>query len=330
MSRVLSAVLVALVLSSLALFGVEHYWRGRGYAPVIMDSADFWSIQRARVYARDSRPLVFLGASRTLYAIDRETVLTRLPGYAPVMLARDGEYPLATLRDLAEDTSFNGVVICDLDAVAFSTLGIDMQRPMVDFYHQQFTPSRAMHRLLLSHWQRQSVLARPDFSLTRAVLRVWKQEPEPFHPFQWLNLRRFGFIDFSAGDPEPHRQELVRNLESFNGHFPRFPFDEWWPQVEASHGWVKAIQARGGEVIFYASPTSGLRRDAFEDWAPRAEYWDKMAAVSPAKVLNALDVPALRDFPLPDDSHVDYRQKPAYTHALIDALQTRGWLQTPH
>ena len=93
---------------------------------------------------------------------------------------------------------------------------------------------------------------------------------------------------------------------------------------------MKAIQARGGEVIFYASPTSGLRRDAFEDWAPRAEYWDKMAAVSPAKVLNALDVPALRDFPLPDDSHVDYRQKPAYTHALIDALQTRGWLQTPH
>lgn len=330
MRRVLTAAVIALVLSSLVLSGVAKYWRGRGYAPVIMDSPDFWSIQRANVYARDKTPLVFLGASRTLYAIDRDTVISRLPGYTPVMLARDGEYPLATLRDLAEDEDFRGTVVCDLDAIAFSEPGLVMQQAQVDYFHQQFTPSRSLHRRLLSHWQRWSVLARPDFSLTRSVLRSWKAEPEPFHPFQWLSLRRYGSIDFTVGDPEVPKQDLIREVESHDGHLPRFPFDEWWPQVEASHAWVNAIQARGGEVIFYASPTSGFRREVFEDWAPRAEYWDKMAAVSPAKVVNALDVPALRDFPLPDDSHVDFRQKPAYTHALIDALQARGWLQTPH
>ena len=67
---------------------------------------------------------------------------------------------------------------------------------------------------------------------------------------------------------------------------------------------------------------------AEEDWFPRNEYWDRMVAATTAKTLFALDVPTLRDFPLPDDSHVDYRQKPAYTHALIDALIDRGLLQS--
>ncbi|HQW82178.1 MAG: hypothetical protein IPF83_13530 [Rhodanobacteraceae bacterium] len=327
MRRTFAALAIAVIVAASVLFTVERHWRGRGYTPIIVDAPDLWSLQRAKATSAPNA-IVFLGASRTLYAIDRDTVRSRLPQYEPVMLAMDGRYPLATLRDLAADANFRGTVICDIDGAGFAAPSLDMQKPEVDFYRHEFSPSRAAHRLMLNHWQLDAVIARSDFSMLRSAVRWWSDEGAPFHPYQWLDRRRFGHIDFERGDKESQKRELARNLERFGGHLPRIPFAEWWPQVEAANGWVRTIQSRGGDVIFYASPTSGQRRWAEEDWFPRNEYWDRMVAATTAKTLFALDVPTLRDFPLPDDSHVDYRQKPAYTHALIDALIDRGLLQS--
>ena len=327
MRRVLLALLIALSIAGSALFAVEHHWRSRGYAPALIDSPDLWSLQRANVYPEPDTALVFLGASRTLYAIDRERVLARLPQHKPVMLAMDGRYPLATLRDLAMDEKFHGIVVCDIDGAGFAQPSRDMQQPEVAYFHQAFSPSRAAHRLLLNQWQSRAVIARTDFSLLRSAVRYWNQQGEPFRPHSWIDRRRFGFVDYQRGDPTLQKRQLAAHVEKHGGHLPRIAFAEWWPQVEESHAWVRAIQARGGEVIFYSSPTSGQRRAVEEDWFPRAEYWNKMAAVTPAKTLHALDVPALRDFPLPDDSHIDFRQKPAYTDALLDALIERGLIK---
>lgn len=325
MRRALTALAIALVLAGSVLYAVERHWRSRGYAPIIVDAPDLWSLQRAKASATE-RPIVFLGASRTLYAIDRGTVRARLPGYEPVMLAMDGRYPLATLRDLAADRNFRGLVLCDIDGAGFAAPSLDMQQPEVDYYRREFSPSRAFHRLLLNHWQLHAAIARSDFSLVRSATRWVGGEGEPFRPYQWLDRRRFGHIDYERGDRNAQKRELAANLERFGGHLPKIPFEQWWPQVEMANAWVRAIQARGGDVVFYASPTSGQRRWAEEDWFPRTMYWDRMAAATTAKTLFTLDVPALRDFPLPDDSHIDYRQKPAYTNALIDALIERGFI----
>jgi hypothetical protein len=326
MRRALTALLIALTLAAAALYAVERHWRGRGYTPFIVDAPDLWALQRAKASAAPNS-LVFLGASRTLYAIDRDTVRARLPDREPVMLAMDGRYPLATLRDLAADPEFRGTVICDIDGAGFAAPSLEMQQPEVAYFHDEFSPSRALHRLALNRWQLTAVIGRSDFSLLRSAVRWLNGEGEPFHPYQWLDRRRFGSIDYQRGDPTAQQRQLAAHVEKHGGHLPRIPFAEWWPQVEMANSWVRAIQARGGEVIFYASPTSGQRRDVEEDWFPRAEYWDKMAAATTAKTLFALDDAALRDFPLPDDSHIDYRQKPAYTNALIDALMTRRLLQ---
>lgn len=326
MRRALTALAIALVLAGSALYSVERHWRRRGYMPIIVDAADLWSLQRAKASATE-RPIVFLGASRTLYAIDRATMRARLPGHEPLMLAMDGRYPLATLRDLADDANFSGLVVCDIDGAGFAAPSLDMQQPEVTYYHHEFSPSRAAHRLILNHWQLNAAIARSDFSLLRGMVRWWNGEGEPFRPYQSLDRRRFGRIDFERGDKDAQKRELTANLEHYGGHLPKIPFAEWWPQVERANAWVRAIQARGGDVIFYASPTSGQRRWAEEDWFPRVDYWDKMAAATTAKTLFALDVPALRDFPLPDDSHVDFRQKPAYTNALLDAFFERGFIQ---
>ena len=60
---------------------------------------------------------------------------------------------------------------------------------------------------------------------------------------------------------------------------------------------------------------------------PKALYWERFVADSPAPALDAMDEAALSKFELPDDSHLDYRSKPAYTRALVEALLSRGFLE---
>ncbi|HUH58047.1 MAG TPA: hypothetical protein VL020_05995, partial [Pseudomonadales bacterium] len=49
------------------LLAYNNYWLKQGHVPNIADSKSLWAAQRDKVYRRDKTPLVFLGASRTLF-----------------------------------------------------------------------------------------------------------------------------------------------------------------------------------------------------------------------------------------------------------------------
>ena len=83
--------------------GVELYWRHNEYVPNVRDSSQLWSMQRDRVYDTRKIPLVLLGASRIEFDIDMKEMQGLLPRYQPIMLAQNAHYPLAVLRDLADD-----------------------------------------------------------------------------------------------------------------------------------------------------------------------------------------------------------------------------------
>ena len=68
--RWLVAWTLALALAVAMVGAVEWYWRAHGIYPNIRDSAQLWSLQRDRVYAREKVPLAILGASRIEFAID--------------------------------------------------------------------------------------------------------------------------------------------------------------------------------------------------------------------------------------------------------------------
>jgi len=326
MKRLLLTTAIALTLLSLIAGSVEVYWRQRGYTPGIIDSTDLWAQQRDRLRHSDKRPLALLGASRTVYNIDLPTLRQRLPDYQPVMLAIDANPAIATLRDLAHDRQFDGVVLCDIDGLGLWRVAWELQQPYVLHYHRQWTISRDLHRRLLSFWQRHAVIARSDFSLVRSLVRQWNGEPEPFHPYLWLDELRAGFIDFSRTDPTAHRRELEAHLAQYHGQLPHAPVEAWRADLAQVKTWVSAIQQRGGNVIFYATPISGLRHQVEEQTYPRALYWDQLGPATGAPTLHADDVPGLRDFPLADESHIDYHDKVRYTNLLIDALSERGWL----
>ncbi|NLC27561.1 MAG: hypothetical protein GX780_02185, partial [Campylobacteraceae bacterium] len=109
----LTVYIVSVFLSALFLIGYESYLRSKGYSASVVDTKDLWALQRSKVYQNSKKPLIFLGASRTLFGIDMKWVKKNMQEYYPVMLAINGHYPLMALKDLAKDTSFNGLVIVD-------------------------------------------------------------------------------------------------------------------------------------------------------------------------------------------------------------------------
>ena len=313
---------------AMALVGtVERHWRALGYRPNVRDSAQLWSIERDRAYATDKTPLLLLGASRIEFSIDLKLMRDLLPRYQPVMLAQNAHYPLAALRDLARDERFNGVVLCDIEAGGLEKTYTDMQQPLVDYYHKQWAPSWHLHRLLLSHWQHHWAVADPDLGLTASVLRLIDGSAPPRPEYFRFHPDRSGDIDYTQVDVAAARRHFGEVLANSQQLHADVAPEQWRADLAQVYEWTRRIQARGGKVIFYQSPTGPTLTQIETIRHPKALYWDRFAADSPAPVLDAMDDAALAKFELPDDSHLDYRSKPAYTRALVEALVSRGLLE---
>ena len=57
---------------------------------------------------------------------------------------------------------------------------------------------------------------------------------------------------------------------------------------------------------------------------PKAQFWDRFAADTRAVPVHFLDVPTLAHFECPDLTHIDERDAPRFTEALLDELTRLG------
>lgn len=320
---------LALLLAALALVLVERHWRSLGYHPNVLDSMQLWSLQRDRVYGDSPVPLVLLGASRIEFGVDPAVLADALPGYRPLMLAINGRYPIATLRDLAADADFHGVVLCDVESNGLLAAYHDMQQPYVDYYHSQWTPHWRWHRHMLTLWQQSALIADPRFGVLASLRHAWLGG-QPFRDYVRLFPDRSGAIDYALTDVAGAKRHFAETVEGNIARLPAHDPDRWLAGLEPVFADVRRIQQRGGQVIFYESPLRGRQREVMERVYPRPSYWDRFVAASPAPVLSAQSVPALAAFPLPDDSHLDGRDRAAYTRTLAEELLMRGLLRQRH
>ena len=83
---------------------------------------------------------------------------------------------------------------------------------------------------------------------------------------------------------------------------------------------VKAIEGRGGRVLFADFPTAGLVRAIEEKRYPRELFWDRFVGTVKAKAIDAADYPSLDGFQCPDGSHLDFRDRSRFTLALFEEL----------
>lgn len=326
-----TAWLGALVLAAGMLCAWEMLWRAQGVTPEVIDSKQLWAAQRDRASgAPPPRTVVFLGASRTVYGIDPKVWGEAMPQQKPVMLAINGHYPLATLRDLALDETFHGLVICDVDSYGLLPAHWDMQQPWLDYRATRWNLNWAVHRWLLTYWQRASVLANPDVGLWASAKRLWRGATLSL-PYSRNFANRAGEMLFERVDTAGLAAHFDSEVDFKIARFPAPSPERFLADLAPVRDWVERIRARGGDVVFVTMPVAGRLPEMETRYMPRATYWDAFARLPGIHALHYGDVPALQAIPLPDHSHVRAEDRRTLTLALIQALQERDWLgpQTP-
>jgi hypothetical protein len=302
----------------------ENSMRARGYIPSVQDDEDLWAIQADKLWHSDS-PIALLGASRIQFAVDPKRV-EKATGRTTAMLAINGEYPVASLRWLATETDFHGLVIMGVDSRGLSSRLWDMQQPWVDHYRKRWTLARKINREMITPLQRHLVVMRSPFAVVNLVRRELAGVGLPFNDYVVMHPDRVGYIDYNRADIGVIRAHRIADIRQYYLDHPPEPPEEWLAALTQVSGWVRQIQARGGRVVFFREPSGDEHLAADEGAYPRDKYWDAYAKVSPATMIEFRDVPAFSNFVLPDTSHVDGKEIHAFTDALLATLAARGML----
>jgi len=112
----------------------ESFFSSQGHLPSITDDKALWAYHRGNVYTEKSqRRIVLLGASRIQLGVDPKILEDRFPGFRVNLLAVDGHGTLDALKDLANDSDFNGIIICS--ATAANIFKEDL-KAWIEYFHR--------------------------------------------------------------------------------------------------------------------------------------------------------------------------------------------------
>lgn len=330
----LAAVTVFLLV--LVIFESALAWRG--FVPTIVDDQSAWIRERQRVHDHPDAVLV-IGSSRAQLGIDL-AVLAHAYRRPVVQLAIDGASFLPVLSGLATDSEFRGTVIVDYTERSF-----EEQRKLIPAHWERAAALRPPGFLASpSVWMeaRLDGLRRLYSRLHADGARPWRNvlgrvlNPEAMPQYLVTLPDRQRLADYSVLDVEGFAlRTAARHLEiplepSFDlaerieaAIMALVPADEQTVRrdIESLASDVEAIEARGGRVTLVRLPSSGYIARAEERRFPRAISFSLLEGRLPGRTLHFEDDPGLRAFACPDGSHLDRRDRSAFTHALIKALE---------
>lgn len=326
--------LAALALALVALGAHESYWRHRGHRPSVRDNEELWSYHRRRLVRPQvspgrgpARQLALLGLSRMAVGCDLVTLRERLPDWRIAQLAIVGRHPLATLHDLALDGRFRGVVICEASEPGFERTMRRQQQEYVEHFRRQASPDARWNCRIAAEVESRWVLAGSNTAPLRVLRSLWDGDGLPAPGYQVIHVDRSIAADYQRADAAALAARVVGNLRASYASREQPSPAAWAEQTAEVRPWVDAIHKRGGQVIFVRFPVTGDSWSIHDQAYPRADYWDRLSELSGATTLHFRDHPQLADFTCPDTSHLDERDTPRFTAALIDELERRGLLR---
>ena len=309
--------LLALGLFAGAVGGLEGYWRSQGLRPSVPDDTNLWRFWRTRVYEPRGKVVVFLGTSRIRSDIDLQTLATRAPTFRSVQLGVNGDVsPLGTLRSLALDPRFRGVVVCELASPFLPRSRWNDQREFFD----RPAGSVAFDRLVYAYLRDQSVVLLPRVTLSSSVQHFLAGEP-------WPRLAR-------------SRAVFDRSVQ-YDDAVTRVPLDDRLQLAEqkpvepqlALEGLkdlreiVQRIQSRHGAVVFVRLPASAPSVATTESGFTGTLDWKRIAEVTGAVCISLDTGDSLGPFHCRDGVHLDPAQAKRLTERLVAELHGNRLLE---
>ncbi len=307
--------LLVAIISFLALGSWELLWRSRGALPSRRGGYYLWTQAYHRVQP-DS--IVLLGTSRIQAGVNPE-LLAKITNRSTIQLGIHGSSPIPVLDLLASEAWFHGTVVVDLVPHITFDATRERERDPSEYIEaglRSVSPATRTESYLTALADQRLVFRRPDYAARKLINDVLKGSI-PNIPYRSFDDNRFARLDFTRMDTTARTQELRQRIATHGRAPDEDERDETIARIMAP---VSKIEARGGRVMFIRMPTTGGIREIEEERYPRAVYWDVLADRFPGKTFHSDDFPALARFDCPDESHIEFRDTPAFTTQLASVL----------
>lgn len=315
----------------------EIYLRQHGVAISYDDGPPLWSDKRSMVYLPSDQAVVFIGSSRIKYDLDIPT-WNSLTSCCAVQLAMEGSSPRPALYDLARDPDFKGRLIVDVtEGLFFSNAPPNVKTPNanIHYFHDRTPAQRAgfqLNRVVESQFV---FLDQDNFSLnaqldaleipSRPGVFMMPTFPLDFKPTTYD--RQAYMTDRFLADT--NLQNQVKGIWHFFSQGPKrppMPDEELAAIFESVKTATKQIKARGGEVLFVRTPSSGPMWEKEQVIFPREKYWERLLAVTGCPGLHFADYPEIDHFICPELSHLSQPDAVTFTRHFVRILeQEKGW-----
>ncbi|HEX9513896.1 MAG TPA: hypothetical protein VF939_25570 [Puia sp.] len=326
-AAILTALLVVIVIG-----GWEIYLRHSGITISYDNGKELWADKRAMVYEPSGKTTVFIGSSRIKFDLDIDT-WQQVTGRHAVQLAIEGSSPRPVLTDLGNDPGFKGKLVVDVtEGLFFSTDKYNLEKPETNVaWYKSRTPAQKASFLLNHVLESQFVfLDEASLSLNAQLNKL----PVPNRPGVFvfptfpMDFRHTGFdrqnkmtAKFLADTSLQHQvQNIWVFVMKMGKNAPPPKEDPVPPIMRSVQAAVDKIRARGGEVVFVRTPSSGPFWGGEQHAFPRTKLWDPLLAATHCTGIHFADYPSTDHFICPEWSHLSPQDAVLYTRALIGQL----------
>ena len=312
---------IAVLCAILLLAGIEVFLRSNdGRTNLPLSKSRYADNLEKGLANPDRRTTLLLGASRVRSGFSSAAFAKRY-GNAPLYyLATPGESPLALLTYLADRSAFSGYLIVALSGEFMSGNAYLQQDYVVNYYEDEWNLNQKINHRTGDWISGNLVLRQEVYSIANIIRTTLTETALPPVPY-WRRNEATGesFYDFSR----------VRDLSLLAP--PRrvstsleHPDPGWKANRSRLQKAVSGLTARGAKIALVRLPTSGNRWLNENTRWPREKYWNRISSPAGVVKLHFQDVDVIGRFDQPDWSHIDERDKAAFTSALLTALESRG------
>lgn len=331
------AAMLMLFIVIAAVLSWELHVRSKGFDLSYDDNEPIWANKRAMAHEPISRSTVFIGSSRIKFDLDIETWQS-ITGDHAVQLACVGSTPIPVLKNLADDEQFKGRLIIDVtEGLFFSMSPHNAETPNKNItYYKDQTPAQwasfQVDHLLESQFV---FLDKDRLSLNAqlANLEIPNRKgvfTEPIFPpdFGRVKFSRQEYMTESFVSDTSH-QNKVKSIWTFFASLSKSPpvsgkpLDSIFASIKTS---VDKIKARGGEIVFVRTPSSGVYLENELKNYPREKYWNRLLSITNCAGIYFADYPAIAHFECPEYSHLKQPDAIIFTKNFIKILmEDKGW-----
>lgn len=337
-SNLKKAGILTVVLITALLIGWEIYWRSNGFPISYDDDASLWSTKRIDVYQPADAATVFIGSSRIKFDLDIPT-WEKITGDKAIQLSMVGTSPRPFLTDLANDKKFKGNLIIDVTEGLFfgrNTKRTEKTSSEFEAFYKKWTPAQRFSSYVDYIVESQLVfLDKNNFSLNALLDELPIKDRKgvfklPLFPkgFSLNTSERQSFMDeeFVKNTLQQKQQQNNWIILGSLDKTPGISGDTLATVFKQIKNDIDKIRARGGQVLFVRTPSTGAYREAEKIAYPREKYWDAMLSYTNTPGIYFEDYPSITHFICPEWSHLTPKDAIVFTKNFIDILvKEKGW-----